>query len=148
MKFLTYTLLFLSVSFSFAQEESANPPQIAIRIPLGETVMIDSYRVEFVAVLEDSRCPEDVVCVWAGQAKVKVLISEAGGDFEEKEIVLGPKMKNILTETGSLRLKALNLSPPNYSFVGRTVSVSVDWRKRKHRVNSTNTDAKRNCIDI
>lgn len=35
--------------------------------------------LKFISVLEDSRCPTDVNCVWAGNAKVEVLISDNRG---------------------------------------------------------------------
>ena len=39
-------------------------------------------RLRFEEVLEDSRCPADVMCVWAGNARVR-LIAEAGTDPTE-----------------------------------------------------------------
>ena len=35
--------------------------------------------LKFLSVIEDSRCPTDVNCVWAGNAKVEVLISNKHG---------------------------------------------------------------------
>ncbi|HKP68028.1 MAG TPA: hypothetical protein VJV05_02015 [Pyrinomonadaceae bacterium] len=34
--------------------------------------------VRFVELVEDSRCPTDVNCVWAGNAKVKIRVSKNG----------------------------------------------------------------------
>jgi len=34
--------------------------------------------VRFVAVTEDSRCPTDITCVWAGQLKIQLAISVDG----------------------------------------------------------------------
>ena len=36
----------------------------------------ENLNIEFVKVLEDSRCPEDVDCVWAGSAKVQIKVSK------------------------------------------------------------------------
>jgi hypothetical protein len=40
--------------------------------------------VKFLELIEDSRCPEDVNCVWAGIARIKVRLSKNGksSDFE------------------------------------------------------------------
>jgi hypothetical protein len=48
------------------------------KIKVGGVVTLDggSLRLRFVRVAEDSRCPADVDCVWAGNAEVLV---EAGG---------------------------------------------------------------------
>lgn len=35
-------------------------------------------KIKFVQVLEDSRCPTDVQCVWQGNAKVRVAVDSAG----------------------------------------------------------------------
>ena len=42
------------------------------RLELGETWREDGHAVRFVEVVEDSRCPADVECVWAGRAQVRV----------------------------------------------------------------------------
>ena len=36
--------------------------------------------VKFVSVIEDSRCPPDVQCIQAGNARIKVTVSKAGSD--------------------------------------------------------------------
>ena len=45
---------------------------------LGETVRLGSVDVRPLAILEDSRCPQDVDCVWAGRIRVRVAVSGAG----------------------------------------------------------------------
>lgn len=49
-------------------------------------------RIKFVSVIEDSRCPTDADCVWAGNAKIKVKLSN-GQTAEEFEFNsnAGPK---------------------------------------------------------
>lgn len=42
---------------------------------LGETVRLGGLRVRPIAVVEDSRCPRDVTCVWAGRLRLRVAIS-------------------------------------------------------------------------
>ena len=47
---------------------------------IGQQAMIEGedFSVRFAAVVRDSRCPEDVACVWAGNAEV-LIEAEAGG---------------------------------------------------------------------
>lgn len=40
-----------------------------------------SFTLTFVDVLEDSRCPLDLVCVWEGMFPVAIRISSAGQDY-------------------------------------------------------------------
>ena len=49
--------------------------------------------IKFVSVIEDSRCPKDVNCVWAGNAKIEVLITDKNG---------GSKKAVMNTTTGQL----------------------------------------------
>ena len=46
-------------------------------LSLGQTVAIagTAHRVTFEAVPEDSRCPTDAVCVWAGNARVSLRVT-------------------------------------------------------------------------
>jgi hypothetical protein len=53
------------------------PPLTHARI--GETVVIGGYRVTPVSVLEDSRCPARVACVWSGQVRLQVRIAAVQG---------------------------------------------------------------------
>jgi hypothetical protein len=45
---------------------------------LGEEVRLGEVRVRPIEVLEDSRCPRDVTCVWAGRIRVRVAVSGVG----------------------------------------------------------------------
>jgi hypothetical protein len=47
------------------------------RLPIGETVVItgEGLRVKFEAVTADSRCPQGVTCIWAGEAKCQTAIT-------------------------------------------------------------------------
>ena len=41
---------------------------------------IDGASVVVTAVTEDSRCPEDVVCVWEGELRVSAVWTDSGGN--------------------------------------------------------------------
>jgi len=111
MKIFSFLILFFSLSVVLAQDEAPVSPQIAIRIDAGDTAISNDINITFLEVLEDSRCPKDVVCVWAGQAKVKVLIS--GPDIEEKELelIVGKKDYNIIIDEEEFVLQAMGLTP-------------------------------------
>lgn len=64
-------------------------PQDGIsRARLGEKVFVDGPYVTPVALLEDSRCPEKVQCVWAGRVRIKAKI-HLGSGVQEHELTLG-----------------------------------------------------------
>jgi hypothetical protein len=47
-------------------------------LKINQEAMIEGegLAVVFESVLEDGRCPEDVTCVWSGNAKIKVRLSK------------------------------------------------------------------------
>ena len=55
---------------------------------LGETVYVDGPRVTPLELLEDSRCPAEVLCAWAGQVRIKARIHLGSGD-EIREMTMG-----------------------------------------------------------
>jgi len=83
-------LLFISfISVGYSQGEATSAPKITIKISLEETITIKNHQVTFVKVLEDSRCPKGVTCIWAGRAKVLVEITEEGKESIQKELIFG-----------------------------------------------------------
>lgn len=48
--------------------------------------------VKFVEVTEDSRCPRDATCVWAGEVKVKMETRIGSAAAEQREVLEGRSM--------------------------------------------------------
>ena len=46
----------------------------------------ENLTLKFVAILEDSRCPEGVQCVWAGNARIELAVTKAGEDTTSLEL--------------------------------------------------------------
>jgi hypothetical protein len=55
---------------------------------LGQTVYVDGPRVTPLAVVEDSRCPTGVACVWAGRLRISARI-DLGSGSRTREMTLG-----------------------------------------------------------
>ncbi|MGB1307389.1 MAG: hypothetical protein ACPG6B_00665 [Oceanihabitans sp.] len=96
---MKYFFFVLSICFSglvFAQDSIpvsvVETPRIVKKLAIGKSMLVDNYEVKFVKVIEDSRCPTNVSCVWAGQVKVLVAILEKGVVKEEKQITLSTKI--------------------------------------------------------
>lgn len=83
-----------------------------VTIALGKCQKMDGVKITFLEVLEDSRCPKDVDCVWAGQAKINIRIKENGKASFEKEILFDGSGKEIVIHTSETAvIKAIGLSP-------------------------------------
>ncbi len=105
-------LLFTIVStLGFSQDKPIEVPMILTKVPIGEAVQFENATVKFIKVLEDSRCPKEVTCIWAGQARLLVEVSEKGKDSKEMELLLNGKTDNILCSLEGYQLKGMSLSP-------------------------------------
>lgn len=88
---------------SLSQEVQLAPQEQAVYQPPG-------FMVEFVRVVEDSRCPSDVACVWAGEVKVQLSTRLDAAEATEHEIKPGePKT------VGALRVDVVNVQPERVS---------------------------------
>lgn len=72
---LLVTLPFLAGCVTLPGAQSKDPANARI----GESVYVDGPIVKPLEVIEDSRCPKDVACVWAGRVRVKMLWMRADG---------------------------------------------------------------------
>ena len=51
---------------------------------IGQLAAVESIRVRPLALLEDSRCPASVRCVWAGQVRIRAeIMSRSGREVRE-----------------------------------------------------------------
>ena len=93
MKFTLYFALFLAFAFSTVQIAQAQTEQReTIKINKQKKFSTSKLTVKFVSVTEDSRCPQDVQCVRAGNAKIKVEISNGTAtETFEMNTTMGPK---------------------------------------------------------
>jgi hypothetical protein len=60
----------------------AGPVPADVKLHVGETAALDggALTVTVEQVAEDSRCPRDVTCVWAGRALVELHVTVDGAD--------------------------------------------------------------------
>lgn len=114
---LLSTLLLLAACMQ-PVESAGSRPEGPARI--GQTVYVGGPTVRPLAVIQDSRCPTDVVCVWAGQVIVRVEIGTGQGK-RQTEMTLG---KPIPVADGELVLRQVTpgkrqgkaIAPGDYRF--------------------------------
>lgn len=88
--------------------KSTPPPPPGPTAGLGQDGEVNGLRFRPLEVLEDSRCPARVQCVWAGQVRVRVAVgSPAGGEISQHELTQG---KPQIVYGGALTLVAVE--PP------------------------------------
>jgi hypothetical protein len=67
------------------------------------------HRITFNRVAEDSRCPVDVQCVWAGDAKIELTVSRNGAPDDTRVISITPP--NNEATVGDVKVRFVTLAP-------------------------------------
>ena len=86
-------------------------PGVSFALPVGQTATVKGTdtRLTFSEVREDSRCPTDVTCVWAGDAKIRVVVSRNAAADETRIMSITPP--NNEARTDNLRIRFVGLAP-------------------------------------
>jgi hypothetical protein len=83
-------------------------------LKVGETTTIKSENiaVKFLEVTGDSRCPSDVVCVWAGQVSVMVNVAKNGENLGDITLTLGVSNPELaIKNVGGYYIKVTAVNP-------------------------------------
>jgi hypothetical protein len=81
--------------------------------------------IRFVELVEDSRCPTDTNCVWAGNAKIKVRVSKNGRSEVITLDTNGPKQHATTQDGYSLKLIGLTPLPASNVRINRNGYVAT-----------------------
>ena len=108
------------VAFGFAtilvacDEEPTGPkPGESFTLAVGERATLDAVHtsIRFLAVSEDSRCPSQVQCVWAGDGAVVLEIAPTAGDAAEHTLHTNPESGPAALVLAGYELTLLGLDP-------------------------------------
>ena len=111
-----FKYIFVIMAFIWLSAASADPAKALIgkefSLGIGQTASIEGEKlvIKFKAVLEDSRCPVNVVCVWAGNGKVEFEILDIDG--QNKTVTLNTEEEPRVTTLKGHNLKLISLNPP------------------------------------
>ncbi len=85
---------------------SQKPDPGAMHLQRSQAAEYDGLRIQFVEVIEDSRCPSDVTCIWAGRIVISVRIWYYGQDLGKHLLTLGeePEQAQIVVAKHLVRL--------------------------------------------
>jgi hypothetical protein len=93
MKPLLYFFAFLLTTTIYSQDSTkikVETPKIITKLYLGKTYQAEDIQIKFMDVLSDSRCPEDVTCIWAGQVVALIEVYKNKMLLEKKELIFQP----------------------------------------------------------
>lgn len=98
----------------------ASAPTQPSRIVIGQPMELayaqfvslpDGSKLTFASVRSDSRCPMDVMCVWAGDAIIALSLSQPGGAAAERELHTQASGSETSYQAYSIKLVALSPYP-------------------------------------
>lgn len=83
---MKYLFLLLSILLVISCKNNTEPEPESdkyYKIKFNKTIELKNtgIKIEFLDVLEDSRCPQDVICCWAGNANVLIKIADSTFSF-------------------------------------------------------------------
>jgi hypothetical protein len=100
-------------------------------IKVGEKVSVEGLRLSFERVAEDSRCPKDVKCVWAGNARTILKVSKAGRRTVNIDLNTGIEPKHKIYDGYDIKLVSLNPYPKKDEKIKESDYVATVVVKRK-----------------
>jgi len=120
MKHLFTIAAFMLSAFVLAQDsiglEKVETPRIVSKLYFGEQLKFNDVELKFVDVIQDSRCPKNVNCIWAGEIVVLVDVFENDIKTEQKKLTLSPTshLQNLignLFSSETLNISGFNVLP-------------------------------------
>ena len=111
MRKTIFILIFaLVTAASFVQAEAKQP--FTVKINQQKTDAKSKLTFRFVSLIEDSRCPTDVKCIQAGNAKIQIKVSKAnGGAARTFELNTNSKPQTVSFSGYQIKLTDLNPKP-------------------------------------
>ena len=121
---LVFSIVSIIVSCQ-ALAQKQDTPETVFNIPLTKTSKHDGVSITLVAVIEDSRCPRDTTCIWAGKAVVKILVSGADQELQEITVVFQNESQSVIATTEDTVFTALKLLPYPGDSIGKEVGYQL-----------------------
>ncbi|HLL73312.1 MAG TPA: hypothetical protein VK363_17870 [Pyrinomonadaceae bacterium] len=86
---------------------------VVIRYGQDVTVPGHNFKIKFVSVPEDSRCPKGVNCIWAGTVRVLLHVTKAKSKPVKVELDLNPRDSpdGQTANYGNYKLKLVSVDP-------------------------------------
>lgn len=109
----------ISTLMFIACQRTETSPTDRVSVSVNQSARIGADVVVRADSIQDSRCPVNVTCVWAGQAKVKLELSK-GADSQTLHLILdGSASRNNANRLDSTQV---SLAGQNYKVVLREVN--------------------------
>jgi hypothetical protein len=102
-------LILTFVFGGFVSAQAQTNQEIKLLINKQKIVTKDKLTIKFVSLVEDSRCPTDTNCIWAGNAKIKIQVGR--GKTAAKTFELNTNLEPQTVSFAGYEIKLVNLTP-------------------------------------
>jgi len=106
--FFAYILIFIALAAPISTNAQA-ARSVEVKIHQETMDHRTGLRIKFLELVEDSRCPTDTNCVWAGNAKVKIRVRGARG--QARTLTLNSTLQPQSVSYGGYEFKLAGLTP-------------------------------------
>lgn len=103
MKTILATILMTLIFGTIVSAQAQNTQQAVVKINKQKKFSKSKMTVKVLSV-EDSRCPEGVDCVWAGNAKVKIQVKNSKGKSQTFELNTNLDPKAVKVDNYEIKL--------------------------------------------
>ena len=124
MKAIFLTLILTLVFGNLQSTEAQTNQTVKVQINQQKTLAKSRLTIKFDSLVEDSRCPTDSKCVWAGNAKIKINVSK-GGESKTFEINTNSEPKAVTFAGYKIKLTDLNPKPASNIRINRNGFVAT-----------------------
>ena len=117
----TICILLLSTLSSFLAIQAQTPfvkdsLSVSLFISFQQNVNFEGYQVQFKKLISDSRCPKDVMCIRAGEAKVLLSIYKKGEFIQDKQVTIDAsgyvmEENNLVFNAEDFKIYGMTLNP-------------------------------------
>lgn len=108
---LILALILIFVCGNILQAKGRIMEQFKLQVNEQKTITKDKLTIKFISVVEDSRCPEGVKCVWAGNAKVQLKLKKKNGAWETFELNTNLEKREIKVSGYAIKIVELTPTP-------------------------------------
>ena len=124
MKGLILSLMMLLALGVLPATAAKRPETMRVQINKEKRFPRSRLSVRFVELVEDSRCPTDTNCIWAGNAKIKIRVT-ANGRSQELTLDTNGQHQAATAEGYSIKLISLTPAPRSNIRINRNGYVAT-----------------------
>ena len=124
MKGLIVVLMFMLALAASEVAAQRKGETLRVQVNMAKRTPRSGLNIRFVEMVEDSRCPADANCVWAGNAQIKVRVTKNGRSHDLTLDTNGPK-NSARAEGYSIKLTRLTPEPRSNIRINRNGYVAT-----------------------